>query len=58
MNEVGWSKGFETADNALVVIDANDEVVASPSGSKREVADALWDAILTVRTPATRPDAR
>ena len=45
VNEVGWSKGFETADNALVVIDADDEVVASPRGSKREVADALWDAV-------------
>ena len=27
VNEVGWSKGFETADNALVLIDARDEVV-------------------------------
>ncbi len=49
VNEVGWTKGFETADNALVIIDAYDEVIASPSGSKREVADALWDAVLAVR---------
>jgi phosphopantothenoylcysteine decarboxylase/phosphopantothenate--cysteine ligase len=49
VNEVGWSKGFETADNSLVIIDSNDEVVASPAGSKRDVADALWDAVLTVR---------
>ena len=49
MNEVGWSKGFESADNALVIIDAQDEIVASVSGSKRQVADALWDAVLAVR---------
>jgi phosphopantothenoylcysteine decarboxylase/phosphopantothenate--cysteine ligase len=49
VNEVGWSKGFETADNAVVLIDARDEIVASPSGSKREVADALWDAVVAVR---------
>ena len=49
MNEVGWTKGFESADNALVIIDASDEVVASVTGSKREVADALWDAVLVAR---------
>jgi len=49
VNEVGWSKGFETADNAVLIIDAHDEVIASPRGSKRVVADALWDAVLTVR---------
>ncbi len=49
VNEVGWSKGFETADNSVVIIDAQDEIVASPSGSKREVADALWDAVLVAR---------
>ena len=49
VNEVGWSKGFETADNALVIIDADDEVVASPTGSKRDVAEALWDAVVRSR---------
>ena len=49
VNEVGWSKGFETADNSVVIIDAQDEIVASPSGSKREVADALWDAVIVAR---------
>jgi len=53
VNEVGWSKGFEVADNALVLIDARDEVVATPSGSKREVADALWDAVAVLRAPGT-----
>jgi phosphopantothenoylcysteine decarboxylase/phosphopantothenate--cysteine ligase len=49
VNEVGWSKGFETADNAVILIDAQDEIVGSATGSKREVADALWDAVLAAR---------
>ena len=49
VNEVGWSKGFETSDNSVVIIDAQDEIAASPSGSKRQVADALWDAVLVAR---------
>ena len=49
VNEVGWMKGFESADNALVIFDASDEIAASVSGSKREAADALWDAVLASR---------
>jgi phosphopantothenoylcysteine decarboxylase/phosphopantothenate--cysteine ligase len=49
VNEVGWSSGFESADNRVVVIGADDEVVAEASGTKREVADAMWDAVLAGR---------
>lgn len=49
VNEVGWQKGFETPDNTLTFIGADDDVVATVSGSKREVADALWDAVLARR---------
>lgn len=49
VNEVGWQRGFETPDNALVVIGPDDTVISTPHGSKREVADALWDAVLQVR---------
>ncbi|GAA5211169.1 bifunctional phosphopantothenoylcysteine decarboxylase/phosphopantothenate--cysteine ligase CoaBC [Microbacterium kyungheense] len=49
VNEVGWTRGFESADNAVTVIDAAGEVVAARRGSKRDVADALWDAVLVVR---------
>ncbi|WOF23541.1 bifunctional phosphopantothenoylcysteine decarboxylase/phosphopantothenate--cysteine ligase CoaBC [Microbacterium betulae] len=49
VNEVGWSTGFEQVDNALTIIDARDEVVASVAGTKREVADALVDAVLAIR---------
>ncbi len=49
-NEVGWEKGFEQPDNAVVIVDASGEVVAEAQGTKRTVADALWDAILKVRS--------
>lgn len=49
VNEVGWQKGFETTDNTLTLIGAEDEVVATVSGSKRVVAEALWDAVVARR---------
>jgi phosphopantothenoylcysteine decarboxylase/phosphopantothenate--cysteine ligase len=49
VNEVGWSKGFEAGENQVMVIDAQDEIVAETAGSKRLVADALWDAVLASR---------
>ncbi|GAB3280972.1 bifunctional phosphopantothenoylcysteine decarboxylase/phosphopantothenate--cysteine ligase CoaBC [Microbacterium lacusdiani] len=49
VNEVGWEAGFERADNTVTVIGPHDAPVATASGSKREVADALLDAILAVR---------
>jgi phosphopantothenoylcysteine decarboxylase/phosphopantothenate--cysteine ligase len=49
VNEVGWSLGFESGDNAVVVIGREGEPVAEASGSKREVADAVWDAVLASR---------
>ncbi|TRY19740.1 bifunctional phosphopantothenoylcysteine decarboxylase/phosphopantothenate--cysteine ligase CoaBC [Tessaracoccus rhinocerotis] len=49
VNEVGWDKGFESGENLLVFLDARDEEIARSHGSKRRVADALWDAVLTIR---------
>ena len=58
VNAVGWSEGFEQADNALVIIcllytsdaaDDGDRVAAEAAGSKRETAEALIDAILAAR---------
>jgi len=48
-NEVGWSQGFEADENALIIVDAAGEVVAEPQGSKRDVAEVLWDAVLSLR---------
>ncbi|GAA1734163.1 bifunctional phosphopantothenoylcysteine decarboxylase/phosphopantothenate--cysteine ligase CoaBC [Microbacterium paludicola] len=49
VNEVGWEAGFERPDNSVSIIGPDDAVVAEASGSKREVADALLDAILQLR---------
>jgi phosphopantothenoylcysteine decarboxylase/phosphopantothenate--cysteine ligase len=55
VNEVGWAKGFEAADNAVTVIDVGGEVVAARRGSKSDVAEALWDAVLVVRRTSGNP---
>jgi phosphopantothenoylcysteine decarboxylase / phosphopantothenate---cysteine ligase len=49
VNRVGWTQGFESRENAALFVDATNEVVAEASGSKRDVADALWDAVLRLR---------
>jgi phosphopantothenoylcysteine decarboxylase/phosphopantothenate--cysteine ligase len=49
VNQVGWSKGFEADGNEVTFLDASGEVVAGADGSKRHVADALWDAVLGIR---------
>ncbi|WP_457099227.1 bifunctional phosphopantothenoylcysteine decarboxylase/phosphopantothenate--cysteine ligase CoaBC [Microbacterium sp. P5_E9] len=49
VNEVGWAKGFEAADNHVLVIDADDAVAAEAAGTKRQVADAVWDALRVSR---------
>ncbi|HZI96334.1 MAG TPA: bifunctional phosphopantothenoylcysteine decarboxylase/phosphopantothenate--cysteine ligase CoaBC [Actinomycetales bacterium] len=47
VNEVGAGKGFGTADNSVVVLDAaGGEKVVGPA-SKADVADAVWDAVAT-----------
>lgn len=49
VNRVGSGQGFGSPDNALVILGAGDTVVAEVTGSKRAVADALWDAVLAIR---------
>lgn len=49
VNEVGWEVGFESASNTVVVLDAAGGIAAEASGSKRTVADAVWDAVLACR---------
>ena len=41
--------GFERADNAVEVVGADGAVVAEAAGTKRDVADALWDAVVALR---------
>ena len=49
VNEVGWQTGFERTDNCVTLIGADDAVVSTTTGSKREVADALLDAVAALR---------
>ena len=44
-NEVGWSTGFESDENRLVIVDERG-VVAEVEGSKKDTAEALVGAIL------------
>jgi phosphopantothenoylcysteine decarboxylase/phosphopantothenate--cysteine ligase len=46
LNAVGWSTGFATPDNDVVVLDASGAAVAEARGSKREVADAVLDEVV------------
>ncbi len=45
VNRVGWSEGFATDDNAVLVIDAAGTIVAEASGTKRSVADRILDVL-------------
>ncbi|MGW9628425.1 bifunctional phosphopantothenoylcysteine decarboxylase/phosphopantothenate--cysteine ligase CoaBC [Microbacterium sp. NPDC055521] len=48
VNEVGWDRGFESGQNAVHVIGDGGAVVARASGTKRSVADDVWDVIADV----------
>lgn len=48
VNEVGWERGFEAADNTVQIVAAAGTVGAA-SGTKRQVADAVWDAVVAAR---------
>ncbi|MEU2201170.1 bifunctional phosphopantothenoylcysteine decarboxylase/phosphopantothenate--cysteine ligase CoaBC [Isoptericola sp. NPDC019482] len=45
VNAVGAGRGFGAPTNAVTVLDGRGEVVTEAAGSKREVADAIWDAV-------------
>ncbi len=45
VNAVGSGRGFGAPTNAVTVLDGHGEVVTEAAGSKREVADAIWDAV-------------
>ncbi|KHK97176.1 phosphopantothenoylcysteine decarboxylase [Microbacterium mangrovi] len=49
VNDVSEGHGFEQPDNAVLIVGASDTVVAEASGSKRHVADAVWDAVRGAR---------
>ncbi|GAA3622030.1 bifunctional phosphopantothenoylcysteine decarboxylase/phosphopantothenate--cysteine ligase CoaBC [Microbacterium awajiense] len=49
VNEVGWTKGFESTENEVVLLDGSGSVVGDVRGAKRVVGDALWDAVVGIR---------
>lgn len=49
VNAVGKGLGFGTETNDVTIVDAAGETVSAAAGSKREVADAVWDAVVKVR---------
>jgi phosphopantothenoylcysteine decarboxylase/phosphopantothenate--cysteine ligase len=46
VNRVGWSEGFATAGNDVVIVSGPGDIVARASGTKREVADAILDLLV------------
>ena len=49
VNEVGWERGFERAENAVRILGPGGADAGAASGSKRAVAAAIWNAIVQER---------
>jgi len=45
VNRVGWTEGFATDRNAIIMLDAPGDIVAEAEGSKASVADRILDVI-------------
>ncbi|QNO36377.1 bifunctional phosphopantothenoylcysteine decarboxylase/phosphopantothenate--cysteine ligase CoaBC [Protaetiibacter sp. SSC-01] len=45
VNRVGWSEGFATEGNAVVIVSRGGDIVTRADGTKREVADAILDLL-------------
>lgn len=50
VNQVGWERGFESVDNSVQILGAEGAVIGTADGTKSEVAAAVWNAVLTVRS--------
>jgi len=46
VNEVGTDRGFESPDNAAVVLGQDGTITEVPPGTKESVADVLWDLVV------------
>ncbi|WP_396653825.1 bifunctional phosphopantothenoylcysteine decarboxylase/phosphopantothenate--cysteine ligase CoaBC [Microbacterium sp. ARD31] len=49
VNRVGWTETFGAATNAVTLLAADGTLAAELAGTKREVADGLWDAVVRLR---------
>jgi phosphopantothenoylcysteine decarboxylase/phosphopantothenate--cysteine ligase len=45
LNRVGWTEGFATAGNAIIILDAAGDIVGEASGSKASVAGPILDLL-------------
>lgn len=45
INRVGWSEGFATERNTVIVVTTAGDIVAEASGTKQSVADAILDLL-------------
>jgi phosphopantothenoylcysteine decarboxylase/phosphopantothenate--cysteine ligase len=50
VNEVGWEHGFEALENTLLLLTAGPGAPETATGTKRAVAERLWDAVLALRS--------
>lgn len=50
VNRVDGGRGFESADNRVLLLGADGAVLADAAGSKRAVADAVWDGVAAARS--------
>jgi phosphopantothenoylcysteine decarboxylase/phosphopantothenate--cysteine ligase len=46
INRVGWTEGFGTDDNAVILVDSLGDIVMEASGSKQSVADRILDVVV------------
>lgn len=51
VNEVGDGKAFEVDHNEVVVLGADGSFIEVPEGSKRAVAEAVWDSVVPLLHP-------
>lgn len=50
VNTVGWTEGFATADNTVVVLNRAGDIVGEATGSKASVADRILDSVVGDRS--------
>ena len=46
VNRVGWTEGFATESNAVIVLSGTGDIVSEASGSKAAVADSVLDLLV------------
>ena len=46
VNRVGWTQGFATESNAVIVLSGTGDIVSESSGSKTAVANAVLDVLI------------